>query len=250
MLKIRNLKVEVEGKLIIDGLNLNVQKGTVHAIMGPNGSGKSTICNAMMGNHEYQIKGGKIEFLGENIADMPTNEISKRGIFLIMQNPTEIPGVTNAELLRAAMSERGIKESIFEFNKHLKEACEVLHIDKSFIHRNINERMSGGEKKKNELLELYMLKPSLIILDELDSGLDVDSLKEACSFLNDYKEKTGATMIIITHHTNILNYIKPDKVHIISNGKIVEEGDYSLAEKIEKSGFNGAFNMSEVGTDE
>ena len=245
MLKIKNLCAEVENKQILKGINLTVPANNVSVIMGPNGTGKSTICKIIMGDNDYKITKGTIEFNNENITDMSTSEIAQRGIFLVMQNPTEIPGVTNAEMLRTALTARGIKESIFEFNKRLNETCEILHIDKSFIHRNINERMSGGEKKKNELLQLYMLKPSLIILDELDSGLDVDSLNSLSTALMEYKKENKCSIIIITHHTNILKYIEPDAVYVLNNGEIVETGDMSLANSIEKYGFSGAFNMSE-----
>lgn len=245
MLKINNLTVEVEGKRLLNDLDLTIPKDKIHVIMGPNGVGKSTICNVIMGNKDYRVTKGSIVYNNEDITDASTHEIAKKGIFYLFQNPIEIPGVTNAELLRTALVDRGIKESIFEFNKKMNEACEKLKIDKSFIHRNINERMSGGEKKKNELLQLYILKPSLILLDELDSGLDVDSLKDLSEALLEYKRNSGCSIIVITHHTNILEYLKPDRVHILSNGRISESGDVTLAESIEKYGFKGAFNMSE-----
>ena len=250
MLKIKNLTVEVEGKTILSDLDLTVPKNKIHVIMGPNGIGKSTICKVIMGDKNYKVKKGNIEYNNEELTRLSTNEIAQRGIFYLLQNPTEIPGVTNAELLRTALVDRGIKESIFEFNKRMNEACEKLHIDKEYIHHNINERMSGGEKKKNELLQLYILRPSLIILDELDSGLDVDSLENLSEALMAYKRETECSIIIITHHTNILKYMEPDRVHILSNGKIVEEGDVHLAERIENYGFKGAFNMSESVTHE
>lgn len=245
MLTIKNLTVEVEGKRILSDFDLSVLPNQIHVIMGPNGAGKSTICKTIMHDKDYDIKGGSIRFQNEELTTLPTNEIATRGIFYLSQNPTEIPGVTNAELLRTALTDRGIKESIFSFNKRLNEACEKLNIDKSFIHRGINERMSGGEKKKNEILQLYILRPNLILLDELDSGLDVDALESLSKSLMDYKKETKCSIIIITHHTNILNYMHPDKVHILSNGKIVYSGDASLADSIEKYGFKGAFAMDE-----
>lgn len=241
MLRIDNLHVSVGKKEILKGLNLKVNKDEIHVIMGPNGAGKSTICNAIMNNPDYTKTSGSCLFNGEDISTLTTDEIAKKGIFFLMQNPVEIPGVTNAEMLRLALSERNEKLSIFEFNKALNSTCEDLNIDKSFIHHNINERMSGGEKKKNELLQLYMLNPKLILLDELDSGLDVDALETLATSLLEYKKVSKCSILIITHHTNILKYITPSKVHILVDGKIVEEGDASLAEKIETYGFKGAY---------
>ena len=245
MLKIKNLEVLVDDKKIIDNLDLSLGNNEIHVIMGPNGVGKSTICKAIMGHPDYKLTNGSIKYNGEEIKGLSTSEIAKKGIFYLMQSPTEIPGVTNAEMLRVALGERGIKTSIFEFNKECNNSCDELMIDKSYIHHNINENMSGGEKKKNELLQLYLLKPSLILLDELDSGLDVDSLETLSKGILAYKEKTKCSIIIITHHTNILKHIVPDKVHILENGKIVMSGDALLAEKIENYGFKGTFNMLE-----
>ncbi len=246
MLKINNISVEVEKKLILDGLSLSVGENEIHVIMGPNGVGKSTICKTIMSHPDYKIKKGFIKYNGKTISDMTTDAISKEGIFYLMQNPTEIPGVTNAELLRAVSHELNEDKSIFDFNRELTNICSELNIDKSFIHHEINMRMSGGEKKKNEFLQLYELNPKLILLDELDSGLDVDALKEMSTALLQYKEKNKASIIIITHHTNILEYITPDYVHILMNGKILKSGDASLAKKIEKEGFTRAFDVDEV----
>ena len=243
MLDIKDLQVEVEGKNVISGLNLNVPVNEIHVIMGLNGAGKSTICKTIMSHPDYKVNKGSIKFLGEDITNMPTNDISKKGIFYLMQNPTEISGVTNAEMLRSSLSDRGIKESIFEFNKRITEAADKLNIDKSFIHHNINERMSGGEKKKNELLQLYVFEPKLILLDELDSGLDVDALKGLSKGILDYKKTHECSIILITHHNNILKYIKPDKVHILNDGHIIESGDISLADKIEKMGFKEVISI-------
>lgn len=245
MLKIKNLSIAVEEKTIISDLNLNIPKGEIHVIMGPNGTGKSTICKAIMGDSNYTVKKGIIEFNNEDITKYTPDERAKRGIFLLGQNPTEIKGVTNAEMLRAAQSSRGIKESIFEFNKKLNEACARLGIDQSYIHHDINESMSGGEKKKNELLQIEILKPSLILLDELDSGLDIDSLVTLSKRLDEYRKENKASLLIITHHKNILEYLSPDKVYILNEGKIVMDGGLELAESIEKSGFKGAFRVSE-----
>ena len=245
MLKIRNLQVEVENKKILDGIDITIPKDEIHVIMGPNGVGKSTICRTIMGDKSYNVTNGEIIFDNERIDNLEADEIARLGIFLLEQNPTEISGVTNAEMLRTALTDRGIKESIFEFNKRLSASCEKLGIDKSYIHHNINENMSGGEKKKNELLQICVLKPSFILLDELDSGLDIDSLKTLTEGLLEYKKETKCSILIITHHTNILEYLHPDKVYILNEGKIVLEGDMSLAQKIEKTGFKGAFSVSE-----
>jgi len=245
MLKLENVCIEVDNKKIINDISITIPRGEVHVIMGPNGVGKSTLLKAIMGDPAYTVTKGKIIYNNENIKGLMPNEIAKKGIFLLSQNPVEIPGVTNAEMLRAALVDRGIKESVFEFNKRLVEATKNIGLDPSFVHRNINEFMSGGEKKKNEMLQIEVLRPSLILLDELDSGLDIDSLKTVSNALNKYKEETKASILIITHHTNILEYIIPDKVHILEGGKIVMSGDANLAENIEKYGFKGAFNVSE-----
>lgn len=245
MLKIKDLNIDVDGKEIIRNLNLTIPKNEIHVIMGPNGVGKSTICKTIMGDDAYKVTSGSIEYDNVRIDTLPMDERARLGIFMLFQNPVEIPGVTNAEMLRAAVLERGIKESVFEFNRRLNASCERLGIDKSFIHHNINENMSGGEKKKNELLDIDILKPSLILLDELDSGLDIDSLKSLSMGLMEYKKETGASILVITHHTNIMEYLIPDRVYILKEGEVYLEGDKSLAERIEKSGFKGAFNISE-----
>ena len=245
MLKIDNLSVKAGKNTILKNLDLCINDNEIHVIMGLNGTGKSTLCKVILGNREdYKITSGTIEYNGEDITDISTSEIAKKGIYFLEQNPTEIPGVSNAEMLRLALDERGMHKSIFEFNKEITAICEKLNIDKSFIHRGVNERMSGGEKKKNEILGLYMLKPSLILLDEMDSGLDIDSLKTLSESLNTYKKESKCSIVIITHHMNILNYITPDKVHILSSGKIITSGDVNLAKKIENDGFSGAINMA------
>lgn len=245
MLKIENLSIEVEQKRIIEDFSLSIPKDEIHVIMGPNGTGKSTILKTIMGHPDYKVTSGSIYYNNERIDTLQANEIATRGVFLVEQNPTEIAGVTNAEMLRAALTDRGIKESVFEFNKRLSLSCDRLGIDKSFLHRNINEFMSGGEKKKNELLQIDVLKPSLILLDELDSGLDIDSLRTLSNGLLEYKRETKASILIITHHTNILEYLTPDKVYILNGGRIMMEGGMELANKIEKTGFKGAFSISE-----
>lgn len=245
MLKIENLRVSVDDKVILDNFSLDINDGEIVALMGPNGIGKSTICKVIMGETNYKIESGTITYNGINLLDLDTIERSKRGIYLVSQNPIEIEGVTNADMLRTALECRtGVHTNFFEFNKKVTEVCKRLNIPASFIHRGINVGMSGGEKKKNELLHLYMLEPSFIILDELDSGLDVDSLKELALSLNDYMNN-NISILIITHHTSILEYIKPDHVHVLKSGKIVASGSYSLAEEIEKNGFS-AYDVGEI----
>lgn len=240
MLKLENLSISVEDKKIIDNIDLDIKDGEVHLLMGPNGVGKSTICKAIIGDPDYTIQ-GKIIYNDEDITNSSPESRAIKGIFMLYQNPVEIPGVTNAEMLRSALTARGIKESVFDLNKRMTEACNTLGIDKSYIHHNINENMSGGEKKKNEMLHIEVLKPNLILLDELDSGLDIDSLKSLAMELDNYRKRNNASILMITHHTNILEYITPDAVHIIDDGHIVTSGSIDLAKKIEKYGFKGAF---------
>ena len=244
MLKIENLTVSVNNKQILKDFSLDIEDGKIVGLMGPNGTGKSTICKVIMGDPNYIVESGTIKYNGEDLLSLPVNERSKRGIYLVSQNPIEIEGVTNAEMLRSALECRtGEKINFFEFNKKVTAICNELNIPASFIHRGVNEGMSGGEKKKNELLHLYILSPKLILLDELDSGLDVDALKDLASSLKSYM-KEDISILIITHHISILEYLKPDYVHVLSNGSIIKSGDYSLAKEIEESGFR-LFDVSE-----
>ncbi len=238
MLKIDNLTVKIEDKEILKNFSLTINDGEIVALMGPNGIGKSTICKVIMGDSNYEVTSGSIIYNGENLLDLSVNERSKRGIYLVSQNPMEIEGVTNADMLRAALEERtGEHTNFFEFNKMVTAICERLGLPSSFIHRGINESMSGGEKKKNELLHLLVLKPKFIMLDELDSGLDVDSLRILAEAIKEYLDET-ISVLIITHHKSILEYLVPDKVNIIKNGHIVKSGDRTLADYIEDSGFS------------
>lgn len=239
MLEIKNLSVSAEEKQIINNLNLTIKEGEIHALMGPNGVGKSTICKAIMKHPNYQITNGEILWNDKNITTCDTSEISKLGIYYINQNPTAIEGVTNAEMLRLALNRaREEKIDIFAFNKKCNEICAKIDLPKSFLHRAINDGMSGGERKKNELLHLWMLEPQLILLDELDSGLDVDALKVVASSIMEYFKEKKPSILIITHQTKILETIKPDYVHILKNGTIITSGDKSLAKKIENEGFS------------
>lgn len=244
MLSIKNLTVKINDKTILHDFNLDINDGEIVTLMGPNGVGKSTICKVIMGDPTYEVISGSIFYNNIDLLSLSTDERSRQGIFLLAQNPIELEGITNAEVLRSALEcKTGEHVNIFDFNKKITHICEKLNIPVEFIHRGVNEGMSGGEKKKNEILHLYVLEPKLVLLDELDSGLDVDSLKSLSASLMDYKDET-VSILIITHHTNILEYIKPDKVSILSGGSIVKEGDASLAREIETSGFS-AYEVSE-----
>ena len=245
MLSIKKLFVSINEKQILKDFNLDIEDGTIHVIMGPNGIGKSTLSRVIMGDKNYIIDSGKIIFNGEELNSLTPDVRSKLGIFLAMQNPLEIDGVSNQDFLRTAISSHMNKQiGLYDFIKQCEIATEELKMDKKLIHRSLNVGFSGGEKKKNEVLQLKLLKPSFVILDELDSGLDVDSLKVVAKNIVSYKkDNPNTSILIITHLSNILEYIHPDYVHVISNGKIVKTGDYSLAKKIEKEGYNEYIDM-------
>lgn len=243
MLEIKNLscKVKDQNQEIIKNLDLTIQDGEVHAIMGPNGTGKSTLSKVIMGHYNYEVTNGSITFLGQDLLSLDTNERAKLGIFLAMQDPTVISGVSNIEFLKEAIQEMtGEKVNLYQFMKEMNQNIKDLSLHHDLAHRSVNEGFSGGEKKKSEVLQLKMLKPKLLILDELDSGLDVDSLRIACSNINAYlKEHPTTSVLIITHYPRILEYIKPTYVHVLSGGTIVKTGDFSLAHEIEKNGYQG-----------
>ena len=244
MLNIDNLTVSVDDRIILDNFNLEIKTSEISAIMGPNGVGKSTICKVLLGDPNYTIKNGTISYNKTIINDMPTNERAKSGMFLLNQTPIAISGVQNSEMLRMSLSERTNEAvNILDFHKELKEICGKLNIPTSFIHRSINEGMSGGERKKNELMHLWMIKPSFIILDEIDSGLDVDSFKTVMESLKEYYQKYKPSILIITHNTKVFKYIKPDNINILMDKKILTSGDVSLAKLIDESGFE-TFKMS------
>lgn len=238
MLTIKDLVVEAEDKIILSEFNLDIETSEIHVLMGPNGIGKSTICKAIMHHPDYKITKGKIIYNNEDLENMTTTEIARKGIFLLSQNPVEVEGITNAEMLRNVIGEKtNQKVDIFKFNKKLNEVCSMIELPKPFVHRDINFNMSGGEKKKNELLHLFMLEPSLIILDEIDSGLDVDALKTVGMSLKKYYALYKPSILIITHHMDILKYFDNYQVHVLKDGKIVKSGNENLAKEIENKGF-------------
>lgn len=246
MLEVKNLTVSVLDKIILKDFNLTVNINEIHSLMGLNGSGKSTICKVLMGDPTYKIVSGSITYKDKDLLSMDTTTRARNGIFLVSQSPIEIEGVKNSEMLRLALEAKtGKNVNIFEFSKLMNNICEKIKVDKSFIHRNINESMSGGERKKNELMHLWVLEPDLILLDEIDSGVDVDNLHVISESLKEYFDTHSCSFIIVTHHTNILKQLVPNYVHILSNGKIVETGDYTLAESIENNGFNRTNKVSE-----
>jgi Fe-S cluster assembly ATP-binding protein len=240
MIDIKNLKVSVEDKDIIKGLNLKINKGEVHAIMGPNGSGKSTLSYALSGKEGYESE-GEIVYNGENILDLNTEERAQKGIFLAFQYPIEIPGVFTNNFLRTSLNAvrkaKGEKElNAVEFLNLVKEKSQKLKIDKEMLSRPLNVGFSGGEKKRNEILQMSLLEPNFIIMDETDSGLDIDALKIVSNGVNSMRSP-HRSFLIITHYQRLLNYIKPDFVHVFSDGKIVESGDWKLALELENEGY-------------
>lgn len=248
MLSIKNIDVLVEKKSVLKNFSLDIDRGSIHVIMGPNGVGKSTLSRVIMGDNNYKIENGSITFNGEDITNMSTDMRSRLGIFLAMQYPLEIDGVSNQDFLRTAMSSHQEKNvGLYDFIVNCEKAVEELKMDKNLIHRSLNVGFSGGEKKKNEVLQIKLLKPKFIILDEIDSGLDVDSLKIVANNIVKYKEENKDTAIlIITHLTKILEYIKPDYVHVLGDGHIIKTGDYSLALDIEKDGYKKYLDKSNI----
>lgn len=243
VLEIKDLHVSVETehgpKEILKGVNLTIKQGETHAIMGPNGSGKSTLAYAVAGHPRYEITSGQLLLDGEDITELGADERAQAGLFLAMQYPVEIPGVTNANFLRTAKTAiDGEAPAIRTWMKEVKTAMENLRMDESFAARNVNEGFSGGEKKRNEILQLELLKPKFAVLDETDSGLDVDALKIVSEGVNRAKENTGLGVLLITHYTRILRYIKPEFVHVFVNGKVAEQGGPELAERLEEEGYD------------
>lgn len=238
-LKIENLTVEIGGKTILKDFNLEIKSGEIHAIMGPNGTGKSTLTKVIMGDTNYKIIKGKIIYNGKVINRMPVNERAKLGIFLGMQMPVAIEGVSNADFLRSALrAKEGDNFKLLSFIKEVEELTKKLHMDSEMIHRGINDGFSGGERKKNEILQMNILKPNIVLLDEIDSGLDVDSLKLVGESVMDYYKDKKPAVLLVTHYQRLLDYIKPDFIHIMKDGHIVLSGDKSLALRIEEEGYD------------
>lgn len=246
MLKVENLHACVGDKEILKGINLEVKAGEVHAIMGPNGSGKSTFASVLAGNEKFTVTEGKVEFEGENLLDLPIEERAKKGIFLGFQYPVEIPGVSMANFMKIAVNEqrkyRGLEPlTAAEYLKLMREKSAIVELDSKLTSRAVNEGFSGGEKKKNEIFQMAMLQPKLALLDETDSGLDIDALRIVATGVTRLKTPENAT-VVITHYQRLLDYIVPDYVHVLYKGRIIYTGDKSLALKLEKEGYDWLIN--------
>ncbi len=242
MLSIKNLHVTVDGKEIIRGLELEVKAGEVHAIMGPNGSGKSTLAHVLAGREDYEVTDGQVLYEGRDLLQMPVEDRAREGVFLGFQYPVEIPGVNNTYFLKAALNagrkHRGLSElDAMDFIKLVKEKMEILHMDESLLQRAVNEGFSGGEKKRNEVFQMAVLEPRLAILDETDSGLDIDALKDVADGVNALRSGDRA-IVLVTHYQRLLNYIVPDFVHILSDGRIIKSGGRELALEVEEEGYS------------
>ena len=240
MLQLQNLKASVNDKSILNGLNLEIKSGEVHAIMGPNGSGKSTLANILSGKSGYDVS-GSLKYEGKNLHDIPIEERAQKGIFLAFQYPLEIPGVNTTNFLKTSLNSirkaKGEKElDTLNLLKLIKEKASELNIDEKFLSRQLNVGFSGGEKKKNEILQMKLLEPKLVILDETDSGLDIDALRIVADGVNSHKNKNNA-FLIITHYQRLLDYIKPDFIHVLSKGKIIKTGCAELGQELEKTGY-------------
>jgi Fe-S cluster assembly ATP-binding protein len=242
MLEIKNLKAGIGDTEILTGLSLTVKPGEVHAIMGPNGSGKSTLAQVLAGHEDYVVHDGTVEYMGKNLLDLEPEERAREGIFLGFQYPVEIPGVNNTYLLKAAVNAKrkhqGLDEiDAFDFLKIARETMAMLDMDQSFLNRGVNEGFSGGEKKRNEILQMAILEPRLAILDETDSGLDIDALKVVANGVNSMRDPERS-IVLVTHYQRLLDYIEPDFVHVLSQGRIVRTGDKSLALQLEEKGYD------------
>lgn len=242
MLEIENLHVKVGETPILKGLNLNVGSGEIHAIMGPNGSGKSTLASVLAGKDGYEVTAGRIDYRGQDLLGLEPEERARAGVFLAFQYPIEIPGVNNAYLLKAALNAqraaRGESQvDAFEFMRLIKAKMELMQISKEFLNRSVNEGFSGGEKKRNEILQMLMLEPALAVLDETDSGLDVDALKVVAAGVNSLRSPERS-MILVTHYERLLELIVPDRVHVLAGGRIVKSGDRSLARELDERGYD------------
>lgn len=244
MLSVKDLYASVEGKEILKGINLEIKPGEIHAIMGPNGSGKSTLASVLAGREGYEVTKGEVTFLGKDLLDMAPEDRAREGIFLAFQYPVEIPGISNATFLKTAVNEirkyRGEEElDAMEFLSLMRDKMKLVEIDQSLISRPVNQGFSGGEKKRNEIFQLAVLDPKLAILDETDSGLDIDALKIVANGVNIFKQQNPEkSVIVVTHYQRLLDYIVPDYVHVLYNGKIVKSGDKNLALDLEERGYD------------
>ena len=244
-LEIKNLHANVlpseegqEAKPILKGVNLTINGGETHAIMGPNGSGKSTLAYTLAGHPKYEVTDGEVLLDGENLLEMSIDERARAGLFLAMQYPVEVPGVSSSNFMRSAVTAvRGEAPKLREWVGELNAAREALQMDESFSERSVNEGFSGGEKKRHEVMQLSLMKPKFAVMDETDSGLDVDALRIVSEGINRYQEETGGGVLMITHYKRILNYVKPDFIHVFADGKIVQTGDASLADQLEAEGY-------------
>lgn len=238
LLKIQDLNVNIEKKQVLHGVNLTVNAGETHVLMGPNGAGKSTLGFTIMGNPRYTVSGGKIIFDGEDITEMGADKRAAKGIFLSFQTPLEVPGISLESFIRTALQQRtGKRVKLFQFQKELKAMMQILNMDESYASRDLNVGFSGGEKKKSEILQLLMLKPKLAILDETDSGLDVDAVRTVSRGIEEYQKSQNGALIIITHSTKILESLKVDKTHVLVKGRIVKDGCAELVDEINENGF-------------
>ena len=242
MLKIDNLHVRAGDKQVLNGLNLEVAAGEVHAIMGPNGSGKSTLVQVLAGREGYEVTAGSVSYNGRDLLALPPEERAREGVFLAFQYPVEIPGVNNVYLLKAGLNavrtHRGLPElDAFEFLALVREKVKLMHMDESFLNRGVNEGFSGGEKKRNEILQMAVLEPTLSLLDETDSGLDIDALRVVANGVNSLRRADRA-IVMVTHYQRLLDYIVPDRVHVLSGGRILKSGDKALALELEKRGYD------------
>tara|TARA_B100001142_G_scaffold149206_1_gene150095 strand:+ start:5578 stop:6339 length:762 start_codon:yes stop_codon:yes gene_type:complete len=242
MIKITNLKASIEDTLILKGINLNVTAGEVHAIMGPNGSGKSTLASVIAGNEDYEIEDGEVNFEGKDLLELPPEERANKGVFLSFQYPVEIPGISVSNFIKTSLNENQKANGLEpiptpKLLKMMREKMELLNIKKGYLSRNMNEGFSGGEKKRNEIFQMAMLEPKLAILDETDSGLDIDALRIVANGVNKLKTKNNAT-IVITHYQRLLDYIAPDFVHVLHNGRIIKSGGAKLAHELEDRGYD------------
>lgn len=238
--KIEGLRAGIENKEILKGLDLTINNGEIHAIMGPNGTGKSTLASVLMGHPSYEVTGGSVSLDGEDLLDMAVDERARAGLFLAMQYPSEIPGVTNSDFLRSAINARrgeGNEISLIKFIRQMEGKMKDLEMNPEFAHRYLNEGFSGGEKKRNEILQMLLLEPRLTILDEIDSGLDIDALKVVAHGVNSLRDE-NRSFLIITHYQRLLNYVKPDFVHVMMQGRIVRSGGPELAERLESEGYD------------